>query len=66
MRFFILTLLVRWALSLTAPPVVIAGPFTSPFVKHGIVAIKMNVVQEFKLRNWCYVLHFLKQERKLR
>ena len=37
MRFFILSLLVSWTLSLTTPPVVIAGPFSSPFVKRGVV-----------------------------
>ncbi len=45
MRFFILTLLVCWALSLTTPPVVIAGPFSSPFVKYGVVDLRMGVYQ---------------------
>ena len=36
MRFFILTLLVCWTLSLTAPHVLIAGPFLSPFAQHSV------------------------------
>jgi hypothetical protein len=42
MRLYILTLLVCWALSLTTPPVVIAEPFSSPSVKHGVGDLRVS------------------------
>ena len=45
MRFFILSHLLSLALILTTPPVVIAGSFSSPFVKHGGVNQRMGVYQ---------------------
>jgi hypothetical protein len=36
MRFFIFSLLVCLAISLSAPPALVAGPFLSPFAKHGV------------------------------
>ena len=45
MRFFILSYLLSLALILTTPPVVIAGSFSSPFVKHGVVNQRMGLYQ---------------------
>ena len=36
MRFFLLSLMVSWALTLSSPPAAIAEPFSSPFTKHGV------------------------------
>ena len=45
MRFFILSHLLSLALILTTPPVVIAGSFSSSFVKQGVVNQRMGVYQ---------------------
>jgi hypothetical protein len=45
MRYFILTFVVGWALSLTNPPVVTAGSFSSSVVKHGGVDSGISVQQ---------------------